>query len=528
MEELLIDRERLHSVRQCLTRHRYDEASICRLLRRETIFGVNLRQRQDASPADDGLDLLTRLFIEGRRVARSAAHHLLGESDTENLQTLGLLHESPEQPNHLIASCALYPVLGVWLASDRWNDPDDPNSKVAKDVVFPGITTHTQGYLRMLPDSPCENLLEVCAGTGVAAIAGAKKFAKHASAVDILDRCRMFAAWNAALNDLSNVRTAQGSLYGPWADGDFDRIVAHPPYVHSVQNTMVYADGGADGETVTRGLIEGIPRALRPGGRFYAHCLVSDREGKPWQERVRDMLGVEQAEFDIAVFQGPRFERATYLQDRVAHGEQTIEQASALERTLIAAGVTHLFQALTVVQRREGERRTFTTRCILSATVESPAVEWYLRLQTALVEPGKREPLLREPLSMAEHVTLQVDYQLRDRRWQTANAQLRLLDPFPTDFEMPEWAAHLLAACDGATTAEMLWKEIQDRPELSALTWQRFLELVVMLLERGFLTTASVGLPPPPPASAFGSPANPEPSQPRPPDSSSDSLPKPA
>src|SRR5690606_29151931 len=134
----------------------------------------------------------------------------------------------------------------------------DPDSLEQPDFVFSAITSLTGTFLSQLPDAPCERCLELCAGTGTAALAAAKQ-AGHVWATDLTARSTRFAEFNARLNNLQNVTAVQGDLYEPVLGLTFDRIVAHPPYVPATETQMVYRDGGEDGEQVIRGILQGLP-----------------------------------------------------------------------------------------------------------------------------------------------------------------------------------------------------------------------------------------------------------------------------
>src|SRR5690606_36116914 len=127
----------------------------------------------------------------------------------------------------------LYPTEGLYIISDL--DPEAPGAAELDELeplvhVFSAITSLTGSYMKQLPDTPCERFLELCGGTGIAALVVAR-FAGHAWTADITARSTAFAAFNAQLNGLSNVSAVQGDLYEPVRGMTFDRIVAHPPYV---------------------------------------------------------------------------------------------------------------------------------------------------------------------------------------------------------------------------------------------------------------------------------------------------------
>ncbi|MGX9229474.1 methyltransferase [Streptomyces albus] len=72
-------------------------------------------------------------------------------------------------------------------------------------------------------------MLDVCTGTGVVALAGARLGAREVHAVDISARAALAAAWNARLRGLP-VRAHRGDFL-EHAAGRFDVVTANPPYV---------------------------------------------------------------------------------------------------------------------------------------------------------------------------------------------------------------------------------------------------------------------------------------------------------
>src|SRR5690606_10265243 len=168
------------------------------------------------------------------------------------------------------------------------------------DVVYPAIAESTRTFLSLLRVEPCDAFLELCAGTGIAALLAAPH-ARTAVATDIAERSVAFARFNAALNGFDNVRAECGDLYGAVRGETFDRIAAHPPYMPALEEGLIYRDGGEDGEQVTRRILAGLHEHLAPGGRFDCTCILTDRTDGPVEARVRAMLGPHHEEFDVIV-----------------------------------------------------------------------------------------------------------------------------------------------------------------------------------------------------------------------------------
>ena len=67
-----------------------------------------------------------------------------------------------EQGREYICTLALYPVEDIYGVSDR-------NAEIP-DRVYPALVENVQRFLQIIPRSRCESFLEVCSGTGIAAL----------------------------------------------------------------------------------------------------------------------------------------------------------------------------------------------------------------------------------------------------------------------------------------------------------------------------------------------------------------------
>jgi SAM-dependent methyltransferase len=140
-----------------------------------------------------------------------------------------------------------------------------------------------------------DHVLELCLGSGVNAIAAARRGAARVVGVDINPRALTFAATNAAVN-LSQERGEPplerlcGNLFAPLPASDrFDFIVVNPPFEPVPPDTgyFLHSHGGEDGLDVVRILLPAVQDWLRPGGRFE---MYTGTPGDADSERASELV----------------------------------------------------------------------------------------------------------------------------------------------------------------------------------------------------------------------------------------------
>ena len=140
-----------------------------------------------------------------------------------------------------------------------------------------------------------DQVLELCLGSGVNALAAARRGAARIVGVDVNERALAFARANAAVN-LSPERghapleTLRGSLFEPLAAEDrFDLVLVNPPFELVPPDTryFLHSHGGEDGLDLVRAMLPGVAVRLRSGGRFEMYTWTP---GDEKSERVTDLV----------------------------------------------------------------------------------------------------------------------------------------------------------------------------------------------------------------------------------------------
>ncbi len=161
---------------------------------------------------------------------------------------------------------------------------------------------------RSLP-SGVGRLVDVACGTGVGGLC-LRQRATELVLADINPHALGFAAVNAALAGWTSPALAQSDLFATVA-GDFDTIIANPPYLPD-PHRRIYRDGGGPRGTMlsARIVAEALPR-LREGGRLVVYTATPVVAGRSllidelapllaetaheWQELDPDVFGDELA-----------------------------------------------------------------------------------------------------------------------------------------------------------------------------------------------------------------------------------------
>lgn len=434
-----------------------------RICQRLQISGIgsylDLRQgREVVRSAEDALDALILLLMDGEYVERAALERLLPPGALALMESLGVTAFEPDRPELCYGALTLFPVEGLLLANDRASAPDNTPFPLAPDAVYPAATANTLQFLEAMPRSPCDSYLDIGTGTGVAALAAAR-FARHVWGTDIAARSALFAEFNRRLNGIGNATVLEGDLYQPVEGLTFDCIVTHPPYVPARENKMVFRDGGEDGEQILRGIVEGLPRFLRPGGRFFAMATAADCEGEAFEERLRRWLGPAEAEFDLALasytLTAPADLAATALAKRSTPVEEIFYRQDVWKRRQVRL----LFYGVVTLARHWAPRPAFTVRVQTGEGFTPRHIDWLLEWGAEAHDPERRQAILDLRPTLSPHAELAVFHRVQEGRFVPEALSLRARSPFDAECVIQPWLAQVVSGCNGETT----WRQHFER-----------------------------------------------------------------
>jgi hypothetical protein len=207
-----------------------------------------------------------------------------------------------------------------------------------------------------------------------------------------------------------------------------------------------------------RRIVEGLPRYLRPGGRFYALTMGSDRE-KSFEHRLREWLGDSAPEFDVAVVVRRTLSPRDYTADAVIEHKGSLEDITRWRGLFTQWGVRCLVYGLVVIQRRDRDRPIFTIRRDAGPNTGPAECAWLIDWATAAWDANV---ILHAKPRAGKNAPLRVDHRLADGKWQPQSYRLESSYPFSVTMRVEPCAADLLTIADGSrTTSELLPENVE-------------------------------------------------------------------
>ncbi|MBZ9780951.1 class I SAM-dependent methyltransferase [Pseudomonas sp. REP124] len=251
----------------------------------------------------------------------------------------------PESELRTLMECGLLRAYGgMWLSEVRWSSIDDllfvhsSFPTTSHDSVFFGPDTYRfaqaiQEHLRT-SSHRIQNAVDIGCGSGAGAIliAQARRDAQ-VLAVDINPTALRYTAVNAALAEVENVATQPSDLLSN-VFGQFDLIVANPPYMQDIQQ-RAYRHGGENlGSDLSVKIVGQAIERLAPGGTLLLYTGAPSVDGvdiffkHAWPLFDRPDLSWTYREMDPDVF-GEELESPTYaMAERIAAVVLTVTRIS--------------------------------------------------------------------------------------------------------------------------------------------------------------------------------------------------------
>src|SRR6185312_12618802 len=165
------DAAAMDALRALLESAGFTEEAVCRRTGVASIYDfTSIREGRAPADAGDALDILIRLFLDGELLDRALIVQHLPANAVRAVESLGLLGGPAGDASKQFATVLLYPTQGLWLISDLPVSAAGSANPLPSDAVYPAITENTHDFISSLPRTRCERFLEMCGGTGIAAL----------------------------------------------------------------------------------------------------------------------------------------------------------------------------------------------------------------------------------------------------------------------------------------------------------------------------------------------------------------------
>jgi SAM-dependent methyltransferase len=178
-------------------------------------------------------------------------------------------------------------------------------------VTGPSASTHLPA--RLAAGGENETTLDLGAGSGALALE-ASRYSRTVIGTDINPRTLVYAEFNAALNDVTNVEWRCGDAFAPVAGQRFSRIVANPPFFLSPEKTFIYSDSPMDLDGFSAMLARHASTYLEEGGFYQMICEWVEMEGESWEQRLREWTAGSGC--DVLVLTAPAMAPLAYAEKR--------------------------------------------------------------------------------------------------------------------------------------------------------------------------------------------------------------------
>jgi SAM-dependent methyltransferase len=471
----------------------FNDASVCSVLKipdMSRAIGIG-RETLDTASVSPALLAAIDLFVLGIAIPAGDFRAACGEETHAAFAALNLIRETKNsagaQASAIVCPVWLYPVDGFLAASDRHDDADGGTYRPPGDAVFPALDAGTLKLLRLLPAARGADTLDLCGGCGIGALHFSRT-ARRAVTADITARSAYFAEFNGRLN-AAGIESLRGDLYQPVAGRQFDVIAAHPPWVPSTGDAMVFRDGGEVGEAVIRHIIEGIPNHLRADGTAVIVSLGRDAIEAAYERRVRGWLGEPGNDCDVIL----GVEKTLTIEDvigsmRKLHLKDDAEEANRMAARFRSFGTDKFVYGALFIRRTDRPVTEPPLRLRMSSRATAADFERLFSWRMHRRGPGFRDWLMAAKPRLAAHLEVNVRHIVKEGALVAGTATLSAEYAFSTALRSDAWTLPLISGFDGRRSVEQIFNQARKAKQVPGnFTLFRFMDFVALAIEQGFL-----------------------------------------
>lgn len=443
----------------------------------------------DRTAGGSALHTLIRLLLMEMPVEADTFARAIRPMTVDSWQQAGLVRCHGSK---VAAAVKLLPFRNLVLAFDL---PALLQTPLRSQYVM-GIGGSTITLSQLTVRRPSRHTLDLGCGCGVHAFLAAPHSSRVA-AVDLTPRAVRLAAFNARLNDISNVDCLEGDFFGPVAERKFDLIISNPPFVISPECRFIYRDGGMESDSVSRRIAREAPVFLEEGGFCQILCNWAEIGGSDWQQQLAQwFVGTG---CDVWVMRSESLSPAAYASKWIRHTEFGDEETGFSQRFhqwleyYERLGITS-FGAGLITMRRRTDGANWLRADESPDRMIGPCGEYITRsfaLRDFLERVQEDPALLACRLKYSPDLRLEQQFGPSEQGWKVTGSSIHLAKGLAFRGNSDTFMANLMIHCDGRKTLQELLPDmaaaLQAEPARLAPLVCR---LIRKLVEQGFLLPA--------------------------------------
>lgn len=386
----------------------------------------------DALAGDPKLTGLLKLFLFEYAVSPREASEAIHPAKVEALIEAGVMRSA----GGTVEACVrIVPLDHLLIVADRRYT----GSELPRDLVMGAGLSSTilmHGTIR----NPAARTLDLCAGSGVQSLAAAS----HSGSVLALEKnahAIELGRFAAVLNGVDTIEFQESDFFSA-AEGEFDLIVANPPYVISPEAEFQFRDGGLGADRVAEHVVRNGPRFLNEGGYCQMVCDWANYSGVAWQDHLAGWA--ENSGCDMLVLRGRGMTAREYPGIWLAETfsgvpSMYLEKSHRWLASYREQGIESMNFGFITLRKRAAPQNWFHAMDapLEGLTVTGAFIERMFHAQDFLRANSTADLLLEQHLSLESEVRIDQRYVPAGETWELDECALAMADsslpPIKTD-----------------------------------------------------------------------------------------------